>query len=93
MWGLFAASLLKILLLVMNELLLLAHYLQHNIQVYSSVSLDCGNSFTYLHCVFLCMCSPVQAQRLCKRCGQAWRAATLEGWKLYHDPNLTSGDL
>ncbi|CAB1421794.1 unnamed protein product [Pleuronectes platessa] len=27
-----------------------------------------------------------EAQRLCKRCGQAWRAATLEGWKLYHDP-------
>ncbi|KAM4615405.1 nuclear pore complex protein Nup107 [Polymixia lowei] len=32
-----------------------------------------------------------EAQRLCKRCGQAWRAATLEGWKLYHDPNLASG--
>ncbi|XP_062300101.1 nuclear pore complex protein Nup107 [Scomber scombrus] len=31
-----------------------------------------------------------EAQRLCKRCGQAWRAATLEGWKLYHDPNMTS---
>ncbi|KAM4678200.1 nuclear pore complex protein Nup107 [Discoglossus pictus] len=29
-----------------------------------------------------------EAQRLCKRCGQAWRAATLEGWKLYHDPNI-----
>uniref|UniRef100_A0A3B5LW09 Nuclear pore complex protein n=1 Tax=Xiphophorus couchianus TaxID=32473 RepID=A0A3B5LW09_9TELE len=33
-----------------------------------------------------------EAQRLCKRCGQAWRAATLEGWKLYHDPNMTSGN-
>ncbi|KAK7896800.1 hypothetical protein WMY93_022125 [Mugilogobius chulae] len=33
------------------------------------------------------------AQRLCKRCGQAWRAATLEGWNLYHDPNLTSDNL
>ncbi|KAG8540628.1 hypothetical protein GDO81_018907, partial [Engystomops pustulosus] len=32
-----------------------------------------------------------EAQRLCKRCGQAWRAATLEGWKLYHDPNITKG--
>uniref|UniRef100_A0A1A7XJ13 Nuclear pore complex protein n=3 Tax=Iconisemion striatum TaxID=60296 RepID=A0A1A7XJ13_9TELE len=32
-----------------------------------------------------------EAQRLCKHCGQAWRAATLEGWKLYHDPNMTSG--
>ncbi|XP_071946687.1 nuclear pore complex protein Nup107-like [Antedon mediterranea] len=28
------------------------------------------------------------AQRLCKKCGQAWRAATLEGWKLYHDSNM-----
>ncbi|XP_076015971.1 nuclear pore complex protein Nup107 [Genypterus blacodes] len=34
-----------------------------------------------------------EAQRLCKRCGQAWRAATLEGWKLYSDPNMTSGSL
>ncbi|XP_072309968.1 nuclear pore complex protein Nup107 isoform X1 [Eucyclogobius newberryi] len=34
-----------------------------------------------------------EAQRLCKRCGQAWRAATLEGWNLYHDPNLTSVNL
>uniref|UniRef100_A0A8D0G5Q5 Nuclear pore complex protein n=1 Tax=Sphenodon punctatus TaxID=8508 RepID=A0A8D0G5Q5_SPHPU len=32
-----------------------------------------------------------EAQRLCKRCGQAWRAATLEGWKLYHDPNVKGG--
>uniref|UniRef100_A0A8C5R1U3 Nuclear pore complex protein n=1 Tax=Leptobrachium leishanense TaxID=445787 RepID=A0A8C5R1U3_9ANUR len=32
-----------------------------------------------------------EAQRLCKRCGQAWRAATLEGWKLYHDPNIDEG--
>uniref|UniRef100_A0AAY4EKF6 Nuclear pore complex protein n=1 Tax=Denticeps clupeoides TaxID=299321 RepID=A0AAY4EKF6_9TELE len=34
-----------------------------------------------------------EAQRLCKRCGQAWRAATLEGWKLYHDPNINGGGL
>ncbi|KAG8439653.1 hypothetical protein GDO86_005724 [Hymenochirus boettgeri] len=32
-----------------------------------------------------------EAQRLCKRCGQAWRASTLEGWKLYHDPNINGG--
>uniref|UniRef100_A0A9L0KCI0 Nuclear pore complex protein n=1 Tax=Equus asinus TaxID=9793 RepID=A0A9L0KCI0_EQUAS len=32
-----------------------------------------------------------EAQRLCKRCGQAWRAATLEGWKLHHDPNVNGG--
>ncbi|XP_077450671.1 nuclear pore complex protein Nup107 isoform X2 [Stigmatopora argus] len=31
-----------------------------------------------------------EAQRLCTRSGQAWRAATLEGWKLYHDPNINS---
>ncbi|KAM9467463.1 nuclear pore complex protein Nup107 [Clarias gariepinus] len=34
-----------------------------------------------------------EAQRLCKRCGQAWRAATLEGWKLYHDPNYNEGGM
>ena len=28
-----------------------------------------------------------QAQELCIKCGQAWRAATMEGWKLYHNPN------
>ncbi|KAM9311684.1 nuclear pore complex protein Nup107 [Gastrophryne carolinensis] len=32
-----------------------------------------------------------EAQRLCKRCGQSWRAATLEGWKLYQDPNIMKG--
>ena len=30
----------------------------------------------------------IQAQELCIECKQPWRAATLEGWKLYHDPNL-----
>nr|XP_006815564.1 PREDICTED: nuclear pore complex protein Nup107-like [Saccoglossus kowalevskii] len=38
-----------------------------------------------------------EAQRLCRKCGQAWRAATLEGWKMYHDPNIeevaASGEL
>ncbi|XP_043196075.1 nuclear pore complex protein Nup107-like [Amphibalanus amphitrite] len=28
-----------------------------------------------------------KAQELCLRVGQPWRAATLEGWKLAHDPN------
>lgn len=28
-----------------------------------------------------------KAQELCQSCGQAWRAATLEGWRLYHDAN------
>ncbi|XP_067945388.1 nuclear pore complex protein Nup107-like [Watersipora subatra] len=31
-----------------------------------------------------------EAHQLCVRCGQSWRAATLEGWKLSHDPNFTS---
>ena len=34
-----------------------------------------------------------EAQRLCKKCGQAWRAATLEGWRLYHDQNMKEGQL
>lgn len=33
-----------------------------------------------------------EAQRLCKESGQAWRAASLEGWRLYHDRNMTSGE-
>ena len=33
-----------------------------------------------------------EAQELCVKCGQAWRAATLEGWKLYHDPNYGKGE-
>eukprot|EP00118_Oscarella_pearsei_P007193 m.34356 g.34356 ORF g.34356 m.34356 type:complete len:1012 (+) comp31968_c0_seq4:18-3053(+) len=28
-----------------------------------------------------------QAQKLCMNCGQYWRAATLDGWRLWHDPN------
>lgn len=26
------------------------------------------------------------------RCGQAWRAAALEGWRLSHDPNFSRED-
>lgn len=29
-----------------------------------------------------------QAQQLCAGAGQSWRAATLEGWRLHHDPNV-----
>ena len=32
-----------------------------------------------------------EAQRLCEKCGQSWRAATLEGWRLYHDENMKGG--
>lgn len=27
------------------------------------------------------------AQNLCLHCGQGWRAALFEGWRLHHDPN------
>ncbi|XP_039282828.1 LOW QUALITY PROTEIN: nuclear pore complex protein Nup107 [Nilaparvata lugens] len=30
-----------------------------------------------------------QAHSLCYHAGQPWRACTLEGWRLHHDPNLT----
>ncbi|XP_015757940.1 PREDICTED: nuclear pore complex protein Nup107-like [Acropora digitifera] len=32
-----------------------------------------------------------QAQDLCERSNQYWRAASLEGWKLWHDPNMNGG--
>ncbi|XP_071089771.1 nuclear pore complex protein Nup107-like [Haliotis cracherodii] len=31
-----------------------------------------------------------KAQEVCQTCGQSWRAATLEGWRLFHDPNYES---
>lgn len=31
-----------------------------------------------------------EAQSLCEHCGQPWQAALLEGWRLYHDPNMDS---
>jgi len=37
--------------------------------------------------VFVCF-SSIQAQRVCTKIGQMWRAATLAGWQLYHDPNV-----
>ena len=32
------------------------------------------------------------AQDICIRMGQSWRAAALEGWKLFHDPNYETGN-
>lgn len=29
------------------------------------------------------------AEEVCIHAGQSWRAALLEGWRLYHDPNYT----
>ncbi|KAK9501224.1 hypothetical protein O3M35_011978 [Rhynocoris fuscipes] len=31
-----------------------------------------------------------KAQQLCIHCGQEWRAALLEGWRLFHDPNYST---
>lgn len=33
------------------------------------------------------------AKSLCVYCGQSWRAAILEGWRLYEDPNIESGNV
>ncbi|XP_014246029.1 nuclear pore complex protein Nup107 [Cimex lectularius] len=33
-----------------------------------------------------------KAQKLCIHCGQAWRASTLDGWRLFHDPNYLKQD-
>ena len=42
------------------------------------------------NCCFLFF-TVFKAQHLCEKCGQSWRAATLEGWKLWHDPNVEGG--
>ena len=34
-----------------------------------------------------------QAEDLCASHGQPWRVATLEGWRLFHDPNMVTGML
>nr|CAD7396865.1 unnamed protein product [Timema poppensis] len=41
--------------------------------------------FTEIRCGLL-----EKAQALCIHCGQYWRAATLEGWRPFHDPNYSS---
>jgi nuclear pore complex protein Nup107 len=34
-----------------------------------------------------------EAQSLCEHCGQPWQAALLEGWRLFHDPNMDAKDV
>ncbi|XP_066943854.1 nuclear pore complex protein Nup107 [Macrobrachium rosenbergii] len=53
--------------------------------------LDQEDEIRLLRCVFLHIRSGQvsMAQELCIRAGHHWRAATLEGWKLHHDPNHT----
>ncbi|XP_068205657.1 nuclear pore complex protein Nup107-like [Palaemon carinicauda] len=53
--------------------------------------LDQEDEMRLLRCVFAHIRSGQisMAQELCIRAGHHWRAATLEGWKLHHDPNHT----
>ncbi|XP_062572533.1 nuclear pore complex protein Nup107-like [Saccostrea cucullata] len=52
--------------------------------------LDQEDECRLLQYLFICLRAGQidKAQEVCKSHGQAWRAATLEGWKLYHDPNF-----
>ena len=34
-----------------------------------------------------------EAQELCVNMGEPWRAASIEGWKLYHDPNAGKSEM
>lgn len=48
----------------------------------------CYKIFTEIRCGKL-----EEAQKLCENCGHSWRAALLEGWRLYHNPNIKEKDL
>ncbi|KAL5022711.1 hypothetical protein ScPMuIL_001866 [Solemya velum] len=52
--------------------------------------LDKEDETRLLQYVFVCIRAGQidKAQEICQSCGQSWRAATLEGWRLYHDPNF-----
>ena len=56
-------------------------------------SLDQEDEARLVRALFGCVrCGLLEdGQELCARVGQSWRAATLEGWKLYHDPNYERG--
>jgi len=56
-------------------------------------SLDQEDENRLIKTLFACVrCGLLEeGQDLCVRVGQSWRAATLEGWRLYHDPNFESG--
>jgi len=51
---------------------------------YSSSCCDCDSCTMELASLHV----TVVSQELCLECGQPWRAAALEGWKLCHDPNV-----
>ena len=54
------------------------------------VNMDARDEQSLIKHLFACVRAGefVMAQELCVKCGQPWRAASLEGWKLSHDPNL-----
>nr|CAB3264502.1 nuclear pore complex protein Nup107-like [Phallusia mammillata] len=53
------------------------------------IDLDVEDENLLLKCAFSCIRAGKidRAQELCLAHGQAWRAASLEGWRLFHDPN------
>ncbi|KAJ8317433.1 hypothetical protein KUTeg_005337 [Tegillarca granosa] len=53
--------------------------------------LDKEDESRLLQYLFVCLRAGQleKAQEICQKCGQSWRAATLEGWRLHHDPNYT----
>ncbi|CAC5377452.1 NUP107 [Mytilus coruscus] len=54
--------------------------------------LDKDDERRLLQTLFLCLRGGRVdlAQDMCRSHGQSWRAATLEGWRLHHDPNFSS---
>ncbi|KAL3865177.1 hypothetical protein ACJMK2_006795 [Sinanodonta woodiana] len=56
--------------------------------------LDKEDEDRLMHYIFICIrAGKVKtAQEVCRKSGQSWRAATLEGYRLYHDDNFESPD-
>lgn len=54
------------------------------------VDLDQDDDALLLKYVFFCIRAGRldEATKVCSKVGQLWRAAALEGWRLYHDPNV-----
>ena len=50
---------------------------------------DCQDEQTLMKHLFACIRAGqvAIAQELCVKMGEPWRAASIEDWKLYHDPN------
>ena len=57
--------------------------------------LDTEDQNYLLKAMFTCIRAGLldTAQDICIRVGQPWRAACLEGWKLFHDPNYGKGSM